>query len=96
MGQARFLLSIIENCILVLLKIIKLNRSILSCLYTRFSVNSRLTRNWVSLNIDGSVKIEDDFATAEGLVRDCNGKRIFGFRKYSSNCTCWMLYFEVS
>ncbi|MBA0833080.1 hypothetical protein Goarm_017418, partial [Gossypium armourianum] len=33
------------------------------------------------------IKIEDDFAAAGGIVRDSNGKWIFGFCRYLGCCT---------
>ncbi|MBA0808629.1 hypothetical protein Gohar_024353 [Gossypium harknessii] len=48
--------------------------------------SSPLARNWVCLSSDGSIKIEDDFAAAVGLLRDSNGAWIFGFYRYIGNC----------
>ncbi|XP_016732429.2 uncharacterized protein, partial [Gossypium hirsutum] len=41
---------------------------------------------WVYLNIDGSVKYEDMFAAAGGLLRDHQGTWIVGFTRYLSSC----------
>ncbi|MBA0770922.1 hypothetical protein Gotri_019470, partial [Gossypium trilobum] len=41
----------------------------------------------ICFNTDGSIKIEDDFAAAGGIVRDSNGKWIFGFCRYLGCCT---------
>ncbi|MBA0761268.1 hypothetical protein Gotri_023939 [Gossypium trilobum] len=41
--------------------------------------------NWVRLNTDGLVRIEEGFATAEGLARDHNGRWIIGFGRYLGN-----------
>ncbi|MBA0866513.1 hypothetical protein Goshw_021778 [Gossypium schwendimanii] len=49
--------------------------------------SSPLARNWVCLSTDGSVKIEDDFAAAVGLLRGSNGAWIFGFYRYIGNCS---------
>ncbi|MBA0877744.1 hypothetical protein Goshw_010024, partial [Gossypium schwendimanii] len=46
-----------------------------------------LACNWICFNTDGSIKIEDDFAAARGIVRDSNGKWIFGFCRYLGCCT---------
>ncbi|MBA0656740.1 hypothetical protein Goklo_009076 [Gossypium klotzschianum] len=37
--------------------------------------------------MDGSIRIEEGFTTAEGLVRDHNGGWIIGFCRYLRNCT---------
>ncbi|MBA0683457.1 hypothetical protein Goari_025116, partial [Gossypium aridum] len=50
-------------------------------------VGSQFAHNWVHLNIDGLVKIEDDFAVVGGLVKDYNGKWIFDYYKYLGCCS---------
>ncbi|MBA0637113.1 hypothetical protein Godav_000079 [Gossypium davidsonii] len=45
----------------------------------------QLSSNWVRLNTNGLVRIEEGFATAEGLARDHNGRWIIGFGRYLGN-----------
>ncbi|MBA0799698.1 hypothetical protein Gohar_010197 [Gossypium harknessii] len=47
----------------------------------------KVSYSWVHLDIDGLVKIEDDFAVVGGLVQHCNGKWIFDFYKYLGCCS---------
>lgn len=39
------------------------------------------------LSTDGSVRHDEEFATAGGLIRDRKGKWIVGFSRYLGNCT---------
>lgn len=43
---------------------------------------SLLGQDSVCFNTDGSVKVEDGFALAGGLVRDSSGASMFGFCRY--------------
>ncbi|MFQ6623896.1 hypothetical protein Gotur_003650 [Gossypium turneri] len=49
------------------------------------SSSPQLSSNWVRLNTDGLVRIEEGFATTEGLARDHNGRWIIGFGRYLGN-----------
>lgn len=50
---------------------------------TRSSPTSpHLAHNWVHLNTDGSIKIEDDFAAVGSLVQECNSEWIFSLYRY--------------
>ncbi|MBA0794197.1 hypothetical protein Gohar_018548 [Gossypium harknessii] len=50
-----------------------------------FGSSPQLSSNWVRLNTDGLVRIEEGFATTEGLARDHNGRWIIGFGRYLGN-----------
>ncbi|MBA0851559.1 hypothetical protein Goshw_022118 [Gossypium schwendimanii] len=49
------------------------------------SSSPQLSSNWVRLNTDGLVRIEEGFATVEGLARDHNGSWIIAFGRYLGN-----------
>ncbi|MBA0799028.1 hypothetical protein Gohar_009564, partial [Gossypium harknessii] len=49
--------------------------------------NWPISNNWVYLNTDGSVRINEGFAAAEGCVRDHKGEWIIGFVRYLGNCS---------
>ncbi|MBA0848160.1 hypothetical protein Goshw_029126 [Gossypium schwendimanii] len=40
---------------------------------TRPSIDPSLRNNWIRLNMDGAIRVEDTFATAGGFLQDCNG-----------------------
>ncbi|MBA0735603.1 hypothetical protein Gogos_019438, partial [Gossypium gossypioides] len=44
-----------------------------------------MDESWVCLNMDGSVRPDEEFAAAEGLTQDQNGRWIMGFSKYLGN-----------
>ncbi|MBA0859763.1 hypothetical protein Goshw_010438 [Gossypium schwendimanii] len=46
-----------------------------------------MDRSWVYLNMDGSVRQDDEFAATRGLVCDQNGRWIIRFSRYLDNCT---------
>ncbi|MBA0804088.1 hypothetical protein Gohar_014242, partial [Gossypium harknessii] len=43
--------------------------------------------NWVYLNTDDSVRIDEGFVADGGYVRDYNGEWIIRFSRYLGNCT---------
>ncbi|MBA0678334.1 hypothetical protein Goari_019688 [Gossypium aridum] len=43
---------------------------------------SNLNGNWVYLNTDGSLRLENDSASAGQIVRDHVGNWIFGFNRF--------------
>ncbi|MBA0781929.1 hypothetical protein Gotri_002810 [Gossypium trilobum] len=45
------------------------------------------TSNWVCLNTDGLVWLDEGFAVDGGCVRDHKGEWIIGFARYVGNCT---------
>ncbi|MBA0552091.1 hypothetical protein Golob_022930 [Gossypium lobatum] len=53
--------------------------------HVHVSSSPQLSSNWVRLNIDGLVRIEEGFATVEGLARDHNGRWIIAFGRYLGN-----------
>ncbi|MBA0692900.1 hypothetical protein Goari_010423, partial [Gossypium aridum] len=56
---------------------------LLPSLRTRSSPTSpHLAHNWVHLNTNGSIKIEDDFAAVGSLVQECNSEWIFNLYRY--------------
>ncbi|MBA0666532.1 hypothetical protein Goklo_002933 [Gossypium klotzschianum] len=46
-----------------------------------------MSKNGVCLNTDGSVRHDDGFFAVRGIVRDHDGKWLFGFNRYLRSCS---------
>ncbi|MBA0624391.1 hypothetical protein Godav_009760, partial [Gossypium davidsonii] len=61
--------------------------------HSRSNAAHSLSKSWVYLNTDGSVRPKDAFAVVGGHLRDRNGGWIIGFSRYLGNCI--VLDFEL-
>ncbi|KAH1091029.1 hypothetical protein J1N35_018286 [Gossypium stocksii] len=52
-----------------------------------YSHNFHVNSNWVSLKMDGSVRLKEGFATIGGFMCDHNDGWIMGYYRYLGNCT---------
>lgn len=55
--------------------------------YKVLCASPSIASSWLCLSTNGSIRNEEDFVAARGLVHDQNGGWIIGFCKYLENCT---------